>query len=92
MEKSNSKSTYSYGEIAKKVCEMVEKKKAHNIAIIILLVLFMVMVLFTIKNLFNALTNFNLSLALMFEIPILVTFGAIVSLTKIRLKLNHNND
>lgn len=71
---------------------MDEKKKAHNIAIVIISGLFVLVILFSYKNITNAVASLNTTQLLIFGIPILIIFGAIISLIRVRLKLNNDDE
>lgn len=67
---------------------MDEKKKAQSVAIIIMSFLFLLVIIFSYKNITVAISNFNTSQLLIYVLPIIIIFGAILSMIKIRLKSN----
>ena len=67
---------------------MDEQKKAKNVAIIIMSFLFLLVIMFSYKNITVAISNYNTSQLLIYVLPILIIFGSILSMIKIRLKSN----
>ena len=64
--------------------DMKQKKKAKNVALIIIVILFVLQIIISFENLINAIITFNVTNILWFGLPILILLVVVIYMFKDR--------